>query len=280
LTLTQIGTSQRPLLFALLQRQTQTTYETLLRFITERVTADPSVVIVDFEKAVHSAIHAVLGAHVTIQGCFYHLTQSTWRKIQGLGLTDLYRTNEEFRLFCGQLDGLALLPLAQVPAGMKNLKQNAPPEAIELVEYFDSTYVSGALRRRPLADGVAGVHFRRTPPQFPPEVWNVNNATLSNDHRTNNVCEGWNNGFAHLVAIKHPSIWKLIEHLQSENKRVHVVILQQERGIVIKKRVRRETHELQQRLVNLCKDFNEGRRDITTFLRGVSYNIRCGQPNV
>ena len=215
-----------------------------------------------------------------IRGCFYHLTQSTWRKIQELGLTNLYRTNDEFRLFCGQLDALALLPLAQIPTGMNHLRQNAPADATDLVEYFDATYVSGALRRRPLADGVAGVHLRRKPPVFPPEVWNVHDATVANDHRTNNICEGWNNGFAHLVDRKHPSVWKLIEHLQAEEKRVHVLMLQQERGIVVKKRVRKETHELQQRLLNLCADFNAGRRDLAAFLRGVSHNIRFGQPNV
>ena len=276
----QVGTEQCPLLFALLQQQTPSTYEILLRFITDRVAADPSVISVDFEKAIHNAIHTVLGAHVIIQGCFYHLTQSTWRKIQKLGLTDLYRTNEEFRLFCGQLDGLALLPLAQVSAGMDHLKQNAPEAAAGLVKYFDETYVSGPLRRRPLADGVEDVHLRRASPRFPPEMWNVHAATLENDQRTNNVCEGWNNGFAHLVDQKHPSIWKLIEHLQAEEKRVHVLMLKQERGIVTKKRVRQETHELQKRLHNLCTDFTEGRRDVASFLRGVSYNIRFGQPYV
>lgn len=57
-------------------------------------------------------------------------------------------------------------------------------------------------------------------------------------------------------------------------------MLQQERGIVVKKRVRREIHELQQWLLNLCADFKEGRRDLAEFLRGVSHNIRCRQPNV
>ena len=31
------------------------------------------------------AVSSVLGDHVTVQGCFYHLTQSTWRKVQALG---------------------------------------------------------------------------------------------------------------------------------------------------------------------------------------------------
>jgi hypothetical protein len=148
--------------------------------------------------------------------------------------------------------------------------------AVSLMQHHSS--LQG--QRIPLADGVEDVHLRRASPRFPPEMWNVHAATLENDQRTNNVCEGWNNGFAHLVDQKHPSIWKLIEHLQAEEKRVHVLMLKQERGIVTKKRMRQETHELQKRLHNLCTDFTEGRRDVASFLRGVSHNIRFGQPNV
>ena len=78
-----------PLAYALLQRKTQTSYEVMLRVL-EEAGCDPSVVIVDFERSVELALHAVFGEHVTIQYCFYHLTQSIWRKIQSLGLTNLY----------------------------------------------------------------------------------------------------------------------------------------------------------------------------------------------
>jgi hypothetical protein len=40
-----------------------------------------------FEQAAMNAVTAVLGSHVNVHGCFYHLTQSTWRKVQELGLT-------------------------------------------------------------------------------------------------------------------------------------------------------------------------------------------------
>ena len=40
---------------------------------------------------------------------------------------------------------------------------------------------------------------------FPPPVWNVHDATLNNDPRTNMICEGWNNKFHNLVGTS-PSI--------------------------------------------------------------------------
>ena len=64
-----------------------------------------------------SKIHSdylFLSLSLFIQYCFYHLTQSIWRKIQSLGLTNLYEINDDFRLFCGQIDALAFLPLHEV----------------------------------------------------------------------------------------------------------------------------------------------------------------------
>jgi len=47
----------------------------------------------------------------------------------------------------------------------------------------------------------------------------VHQTTSSNDsnrHRTNNVTEGWNNQFSHLIGIKHPTIWHLIRKMKYE----------------------------------------------------------------
>ena len=45
------------------------------------------------------------------------------------------------------LDGLAFLPLDEVNNGMDFLKANTPEGLEDLVQYFDSTYVSGSYRR-------------------------------------------------------------------------------------------------------------------------------------
>ena len=76
------------------------------------------------------------------QGCFYHLTQSMWRKIQNLGPSNTYKASDEFRQFCSEFDALAFLQVVDVPAGMQHLKDTCPEEATSLLEYFDQTYVS------------------------------------------------------------------------------------------------------------------------------------------
>ena len=271
-----------PLAYVLLQRKTQTSYEVMFRIFEEHG-CDPSTVLIDFEKSVENALHSVFGKHVQVKFCFYHLTQSTWRRIQTLGLANLYQDNENFRLFCGQLDGLALLPVEEVREGMLHLRDIAPEEANPLVEYFDKTYVSGQLRLRNAPqqnNDNAVVRFRRVPPLFDQAKWNVHDATLQGEPRTNNVSEGFNNKFFSLVGHQHPSIWKLIECLKAETARVTGVLLQLERGIRPKKRTKRVYVELQARLKNLCEDRVEGRKTVAEFLRAVSHNIRAGQPNI
>ena len=117
------------------------------------------------------------------------MTQSIWRKIQSLGLTNLHESNNDFRLFCGQIDVLAFLPLDEVSEAMAFLRESVPEEATPLVEYFDTTYVTGHLRPRPQTPDLQ-LSFRRIPPTFPPAQWNVHEVTLADQLRTNNVSEG------------------------------------------------------------------------------------------
>ena len=122
-----VGNVTVPAVFALLPDKRRTTYEVLFQAIVDTCTElgyqpDPVSVIVDFEIGLRQSLRAVFGEHLAIQGCFYHLSQATWRKIQELGMVDVYKTNDEFRHFCGMLDGLAFLPVADVPAGLVYLR--------------------------------------------------------------------------------------------------------------------------------------------------------------
>ena len=107
----------------------------------------------------------------------------------------------------------------------------------------------------------------------PPSLWNVHQATLNNEPRTNNQCEGWNNRFKSLIGQNHPSVWTLIEALKREESIVSTQIAKDLNGEPPKKK-RREYKDMQIRLYNLCKDYSERRKTIPEFLRGVGFNIR------
>ena len=125
-------------------------------------------------------------------GCFFHLTQSTWRKVQELGLVVAFNTDAIFKEFVAMVDALAFFPINDVTAGMAYLQRNVHPQAIALRDYLDRIYVNGVARNIQVPHGQAPV-VQMPPPMFPPAIWNVHNATLNNHPCTNNVCESWNN---------------------------------------------------------------------------------------
>ena len=271
-----LSESAVPCVFALLQDKRQTTYETLFQAIIDKCTnlgyqPDPISVMVDFEIGLRQALSSVLGDHIHIQGCFYHLSQATWRKIQELGLTDTYKNSDEFKQFCGMLDGLAFLPVRDVAARMEYIQTLDAPNSEELVTYFDTTYV--ARRYRNILRNGWNI-IRRTPAGFPPPDWNVHDATVSDAQRTNNQCEGWNNRFTHLVGHHHPHIWKLIKFLKLEERSAATAIAQHQIGNLQPRKKHRKYVNLQSRLRRLCVEYNNGERDIENFLNAVGHTIR------
>lgn len=263
--------------FCLLERKTENTYEEMFKIIlnecnNRELYPDPLYFNVDFEIAVHKAAKTVFGEHISIRGCFYHLSQSTYRKIQNLGLSKRYKEDENFNLYCAMMDGLAFLPVDKVCEGMNYLKQNCPTGAENLLQYFDENYVGGTFRKVKKTNNLI---LRRTPPLFVPESWNVNLTTLSkNPHRTNNACEGWNNRFSHLVGIKHPSIWKLLTKMCQEVGTDKARMALAEVGEINRKKTK-AGKKIEVRLNILCQRFDEDEsKDIPNFLKQIGQNIR------
>ena len=89
--------------------------------------------------------------------------------------------------------------------------------------------------------------FRRVAPLYQPAVWNVHDATLADQERTNNVCEGWNHAFASLIGHAHPSLWVLVESLKMDEAGVAMDLLKVARGEPPAKRVKRSMEQHQRR---------------------------------
>lgn len=264
--------------YILLQDKKRSTYEEVFRILLEEcrdrnIFPDPQHFYVDFKISVFLAIREIFGEDAKIQGCFYHLCQSTYRKVQELGLTEEYKQNKQLNKFCGMLDGLAFLPDGEVREGMQELKDIVPPNANDLIQYFDANYVSGKPKK-------VGKHshtvmrMKRRPPLFPVKTWNVHDRTLEGLARTNNLTEGWNNRFGHIVNMKHPSIFHLIKKMRQELAADCTKLEQQDLGLVArkKKRTLAETKEVQ--LQNLCAQRATKQLTIIKFLRSVSEVIR------
>ncbi|XP_076031311.1 uncharacterized protein LOC143019515 [Oratosquilla oratoria] len=71
---------------AFLTSKSQETYEEMLTAILDKaeelnIVMDPTTVVTVFEHAAMNAVNTTLGPHIVQRGCFFHLAQSTWRKI-------------------------------------------------------------------------------------------------------------------------------------------------------------------------------------------------------
>jgi len=104
---------------------------------------------------------------------------------------------------------------------MDYLKSVMCDNAIDLVTYFDSTYVSGTYRR--IAQNDLSITLQNCPPIFPPSTWNVHEATLNNEDRTNNRTEGWNHRFSRFILCSGQSLFHLVVHLVLVEQLYHVV---------------------------------------------------------
>ncbi|XP_042214957.1 uncharacterized protein LOC121861374 [Homarus americanus] len=123
------------------------------------------------------------------------------------------------------------------------------------------------------SDALTPLRMRHTSPMFAPHLWDVHDATMNNNARTNNSCEGWNNKLFNLVGHYHPSIWHVIEWFQLEEATVSTIIKQDAVGNPFQRRVRRRYVQLQERLRNFCVVRREDHKTVTHFLRGVGWNV-------
>ena len=94
-----INNSAYPLVYVLLPEKTEHGYERVMRKILElHPGLNPGSIIADFEKASLNACETVFpGARLA--GCFFHLGQCLWRKVQEFHLAEAYRADKNVRMY-------------------------------------------------------------------------------------------------------------------------------------------------------------------------------------
>lgn len=108
--------------------------------------------------------------------CFFHLTQSVYKKMCGLKLRSKYGEHPDFSTNVRMLSALAFVPVELVPEFYNDLVKHKSfsREAKEIAEYFFKTYVSENTL-------------------FMPQLCNMYAHTLDGQDRTNKCLEGWHN---------------------------------------------------------------------------------------
>ena len=137
--------------------------------------------------------------NITVKGCFFHFSQSIYRRVQAASLQSKYRNEDEFSIKIRMIPALAFLPINNVAEAFETLEEVMPAEAQPILDYFEDTYI-GRLRRR-----------NRRAPWFPISMWNMHERVILDLPRTNNSIEGWHNHIQANVAGHHPKYMEIFK---------------------------------------------------------------------
>ena len=258
-----------PLVYVLMTSKSQECYTRLfedLRDLAEEreLELEPLYIITDFELGVINASRTVFPT-IQNKGCFFHLGQSVWRKVQSLGLSKMYGENENFSLIVRHLPALAFLPSAEIAASFTRVKAEMPQEADNLITWFEENYVLGRIRRT-FRNGSASRH----PPLFPPDLWSIyenNNLGLP---RTQNKVEAWHRRWETLIGRAHVGVHFLLQNLQKEQQHVANEVELIVRGEP-RPSLKKQDEQRKKRIQTIVND--RGNRSVMDFLRGIAHNL-------
>lgn len=156
-----------------------------------------------------NAIESSYGFGTVIHGCFFHLQQCIQRKVQSLGLQKSYRSDPDIKIQVKMIAALAFVPTHCVFDYYNRLEGYIKKELLPLLQYFGRNYIGIVENNKQVA------------PKFNIPIWNnFNILEYSQDQvpRTNNMMEGWHNGFHRAVGCDHPTFWRLLEAIRKEQQ--------------------------------------------------------------
>ena len=252
-----VRSSVIPSIYALLPNKTRHTYDRMWSEIKNlHAGLNPRRIMSDFEKAAIDSVKTAL-PNVSVTGCYFHLGQSLWRKVQDLGHREQYVEDEEFRLKCKSLLALAFLPPDEVIDAFEELDDEGLEE---VYNYFEDTYI-GRLRRR-----------GRATPLFPIPLWNMLERQEYQQARTNNAIEGWHRAFQGSLQVSHPTLWRYIEAIQREMA-FQTARYNQIRAGNSPDRKHKEYEQVNRRIARKMQEYRNEEISRPEFLRGISHNV-------
>lgn len=253
-----------PCVYALLPNKTEETYIRLLEEVKKlKPNLSPQTVMLDFEKASVNAFHSSFPS-IEIRGCFFHFSQSLWRKIQSAGLQTRYSEDADFSLEIRKLAALAFVPEVDVIDCFNIIMDSdffTENEATlsTVVDYFEDTWI-GRLTR----------NMSRRAPMFAISMWNCFNAVIDDLPKTNNSIEGWHRHFNSLTGSHHPSFWTFVQNLKKEQSLNETKMEQIISGREATKQLKKY-RDCANRIKTIVEEY--GLRTINDYVQGIAHNL-------
>ncbi|XP_073406402.1 uncharacterized protein [Dendrobates tinctorius] len=249
-----------PVVYTLLTDKSRSTYQRLLQELKNlQPGLQPDNLMLDFELAAIQAFESEF-PNLVKTGCFFHLSQSVWRKVQNEGLKMQYQGDHEFARWICMIPALAFLPPQNVVQSFEDLVEDPdfPQEAIPIANYFEDSYI-GRMNRR-----------GRQAPLFPVQFWNVYERTLNDQQRTNNDVEGWHRSFRETCGTLFQNIYRFINCLKHQQELHSFEIIQIIAGNPIAARNIKYA-AISARVKRIVQDFDN--RSLMDYLRGIAYSF-------
>ena len=245
-----------PCVYALLPNKTTATYTKMWNIIRGACpNSEPHYLFLDFEQAAINSFNGIWPV-TQVKTCFFHLSQSVYRKLQSLGLQSEYHNDPEFAVTMRMLPALAFVPPELVGWSFQQLVVIFPENAYPLCKYFEENYI-----------GLLNLNGVRNTPLYPISLWNNFNLVSQGLPRTTNLVEAWHRGFQSTCGCHHPTIWKFIDCLKTEQGNVELKRIKFVQGQDPKKT--KKSIENEKAIINLVASFHN--RPILVFLRGISF---------
>ncbi|KAE9533438.1 hypothetical protein AGLY_009076 [Aphis glycines] len=111
-----------------------------------------TTIVADFEESIHAGAK-IIWPLIQIIGCRFHLTQSWWRKIQEIGLTNEYKNKTgECGIWLRKIFGLSFLNPEKVSdCFIENFMAYSPndPKILTFCDYLTENYINESSRFPP-----------------------------------------------------------------------------------------------------------------------------------
>jgi len=247
---TSKSTNIIPLMYVLLPNKLESTYVRLFELIKKYIPLwKPEKIKIDYEMAAIQAIRKIL-PEVTLKGCNFHFNQCLWRKVQDIGLSQMYKENEEIRNHVRMCAALSHLPPEHTDDGWINIMENCPSE--HLIQEFNDYFVDQWLENNKIRD-----------------MW----ICFKERHRTTNSLEGWHHRLNQKISKIHPNVFEIITILRSEALYFDNIKQQIDLYMTPKKRMKRYAY-LDERIESTVNDYLNQKINVGRCLKNLSYIVK------
>lgn len=233
-----------PLLFALCTHKDKASYDMMLDLLLEfcaehALQFSPSYIVMDFERAAILSLRQHFET-VTLRGCFFHLRQIIYRKLQREHLSSQYNQNGKFNKEIKCILALSFVHPVNVDMYLKDLVEILSEDARNIADWFNEYYVNGKNNQQPL---------------YSPTFWCLN--SHNSIPRTQNSAESFHHHINEVCSKRHVGFYRLVAELIKEVKVNDVLIAKIQNGETPAKKRKNKNEMKIQNIENILKNITD-----------------------